>query len=337
MLIRIPWNSPLLSGLTFLRLHVWDGARFPTSKQYVRMLTSCPRLKELYLRGRNGHIRDEGSVATFHCTIPLLELRTLSLKFIHRSTIQSILSSIRATPNSLEIIFPSDANDQWEEVITTTLGGPDTSHILDRFISSPHTMRVLQGEPLLALNSVDGDVSCSFSCDFSGLTNAHLYRSLFRASAIAKVRALTLRCQIGFLNALYSYEDLLDDFAGLQELELVGSMEDLRSLLSPLTEKVNTGPGEEEWRLPQLTMLKLEGFHFDIEVLWWFVNKRYGTTPPTCSFLLVVEENYHYDEVYDVPVGKAADIAAILGHENFIWDGFTVTDCAEPEWQHLTL
>ncbi|KAG8937836.1 hypothetical protein FRC03_007825 [Tulasnella sp. 419] len=93
MPILIPWNSPLLSGLTFLRLTARDGVHSPTSEQYVRMLSSCPGLEQLYLGGGDEDVGSEESGAVFHCSIPLLELHTLSLEFIHLTTVQSILSS----------------------------------------------------------------------------------------------------------------------------------------------------------------------------------------------------------------------------------------------------
>ncbi|KAG8943786.1 hypothetical protein FRC03_002313, partial [Tulasnella sp. 419] len=47
--ICISWDSPLLSGLTFLRIKAWDGTLPPTADQFQRVLRSCPALEELHL------------------------------------------------------------------------------------------------------------------------------------------------------------------------------------------------------------------------------------------------------------------------------------------------
>ncbi|KAG8949689.1 hypothetical protein FRC03_000277 [Tulasnella sp. 419] len=339
MSMLIPWSSPLLSGLTFLRLNAWDGVRSPTSEKYVRMLTSCPGLKELHLSGKDGDVEDEGSDATFHCSIPLSELRTFSLQFIHPTTIESLLSSIKATPISLEIIFPANRAHEWEEVIDTALLGPNTSHVLDRFISSPHTVRLLRDEPLLALTTTDEGVPCDFTCDFQGSSMALiLYRALFQQSATAKIQKLTLDCEMDFLrgdfhDAQSSYNDLLEELVQLRELELIDFEGCVQALLSPLADHI--GPGEDDWGFPRVKMLKLKEINFDILELWSFVSRRYGNSPIAYPLKLVVEKNHYYDHPYEIPIDTATDIAEVLGYENFIWDGCIVGNRFESGWQTL--
>ncbi|KAG8941721.1 hypothetical protein FRC03_004044 [Tulasnella sp. 419] len=56
--MTISWDSVLLSGLVLPRIKAWDGQRVLTRDQYLRVLSSCPGLEELFIQGY--HHVDEG-------------------------------------------------------------------------------------------------------------------------------------------------------------------------------------------------------------------------------------------------------------------------------------
>ncbi|KAG8942269.1 hypothetical protein FRC03_003407, partial [Tulasnella sp. 419] len=138
--MTIPWDSALLTGLAFLRIRAWDGSRAPTPEEYLNMLSSCPELEVIYLMGRDEQFQEELGAA-FHSHIVLSKLKTLSLEFLHPDTVKSLLSSIDADPNYLMVMFSSDLEEQWREVIEATLLEPNSIRFLSRFITSPDTIR----------------------------------------------------------------------------------------------------------------------------------------------------------------------------------------------------
>ncbi|KAG8917043.1 hypothetical protein FRC02_003393 [Tulasnella sp. 418] len=227
--ILISWNSGFLSGLKFLRLKAWDGAHPPTSEQYLTVLLSCPSLKELHLRGRDERFREGESGAVFHNPIILSELETLSLEFLHPTTIKSLLSSIKANPSDMNIVFSSDLKDRWEEVINATLLDSDCSHLLERFISSPHRIGLMQdidyeSDAVKAWMETDDGISCCFTCVFASVAVA-VYRALFQPTARETVRTLTLEFESALFEEHFGYRELLEGLVGLRELQLSGDVE----------------------------------------------------------------------------------------------------------------
>ncbi|KAG8919680.1 hypothetical protein FRC02_001449 [Tulasnella sp. 418] len=335
----ISWDSALLSGLKILRITAWDGVREPTEEQYLRMLSSCPRLKELHLQGRDQSFRLNESGASFHSPITLTELETLSMDYLHPVTVKSLLSSIKANPNVLQILFSDDLMDQWEEVIDATLLEPASRHIITRFTSSPNSLTMdddVGDIPTLQLSTAlrDDPVIKSFTCGFGeSLQSVSLYRKLVEPSARKTISCLTLEIGTEHFDEDFGYRELLQELVGLRELYIGGEVE-LLTLLVLLSEQASSGSPEGPWLCPDLRELHLDCIPFEITDLWTFIVARYGhKDSPTRLELLTVQYNETYASIDDVPIDVASIIADFLGNGNFQWEGFTLGTAAEREWE----
>ncbi|KAG8952990.1 hypothetical protein FRC03_011966 [Tulasnella sp. 419] len=327
--LAISWDSALLSGLKILHITAWDGVREPTDEQYLRMLSSCPGLKELHLRSRDMVFRSEESGAKFHSPVTLPELETLSMDYLHPVTVKSLLSSIQANPIKLQIIFSDNLKDRWREVIDATLLESDSRHIMTRFTSSPSSASLMEVAdlgaipPLQLLTALDDDrVSNYFTCGFGEATlSISLYRRLVEPSGRKAVSSLTLGIGPEHFDGDFGYRELLQELVGLRQLH-VGFDIELLAILELLSEEASSGSSESTWLCPNLEELRLECLSFDIMVLWEFVVARYRRADaPIHLELLEVEYNYGYESLDDVPVDVASDIADILGGDKFVWEG----------------
>ncbi|KAG8949691.1 hypothetical protein FRC03_000279 [Tulasnella sp. 419] len=339
--ILISWDSSFLSGLTFLRINAWDGVRPPTSEQYLKVLSSCPRLKELHLKGRDHSTRRDWMGAEFHSPITLSELDTLSLESLHATTILSILSSIEADPKVIHIIFPGSAKHRWEEVIHETLLHPASGHLLTRFTSSPRTIKFVQdseSNPIQAWIYINEGPAYCFTCGISASArewngSMPLYHTLFQPPARATLTALHFDAQSSFSLENFDYCQLFGDLVGLRELTLSGRSLNLRGITRPLSEQDPSSSSSTTWLCPQLSKLELSDAWFDIEDLWLFLDTRYGAAnPPTRLLRLSVQQSLRYTSVDNVPMDIACKIADLVGSEVFVWDGYTLSQNGERKW-----
>ncbi|KAG8952989.1 hypothetical protein FRC03_011965 [Tulasnella sp. 419] len=336
----ISWDSAILSGLRFLRITAWDGVREPTGEQYLRMLSSCPRLMELHLKGRDKVFRMEELGARFHSPIALPELKTVSLGYLHPVTIRSLLSSIQADLINLKIIFSNGLEDQWKEVIDSTLLGSGSRHIITPFTSSPNSIYFMGHNDFTGTNpfhlSTDrgnNQVSKHLICGFDeSPLSVSLYRKLVEPSAYTVISSLTLDVGTEYLDEDFGYREILQRLVGLRELHMFHDME-LLAILELLSEKVSSDSSGNTWLCPNLEELHTMWISFDITELLDFAHARYRCDgePPT-RLKLIVDHNANYKDLEDVPIDVAHTIADILGFQNFVWEGWTLIGVLNPEW-----
>ncbi|KAG8909578.1 hypothetical protein FRC02_007718, partial [Tulasnella sp. 418] len=138
--VTIPWDSTLLSRLTYLRVRARDVDCALTRDQYLQVLSACPELEEIYLLGLNDIRTEDGSAAAaVQSCVQLPKLRTLFLDCLHPTIVTSLLSSIQASPSHIVILFSPTLSSMCETVLQTTLLAPDAFQFLPKFWSEPHT------------------------------------------------------------------------------------------------------------------------------------------------------------------------------------------------------
>ncbi|KAG8946810.1 hypothetical protein FRC03_001278 [Tulasnella sp. 419] len=347
------WDSRLLSGLTFLRITAWDGVRPPTEEQYLRVLTSCPNLEELYISGRDDDCREEGLPAVFHTPIPLPRLKTLSLDSLHPTAVRSLLSSIQANPQNLVVLFSYTLTIRWNEVLDMTILFPACRHLLSRFLSSPDTIQftddnhgvdVDDEDDTLARffratsTSAEGQSSCHLTCGFHNFPfPSVLYPALLPISTYKDIHTLV----IGIDTRDLLIRKMLEESVDLKEIRLVSGIKNIWIALQPLAKPLPSSPespSAAKWLCPRLHKLVIEGTDFDTRGLWKFLELRYGNTgsagTPTPLSHLHVSRNGAYSGLDKVPLEVASDIAGVVEKGGFVWDSH-VFDRDDGKWVAL--
>ncbi|KAG8918914.1 hypothetical protein FRC03_001801 [Tulasnella sp. 419] len=332
--IFISWDSPLLSGLTFLRIKASDGTRPPTADQFQRVLRSCPALEELHLAGKHPDGIAADLAARFSSDIPLPKLRSLLLKNLHPATTGSLLSSIRANPQSLTIVFPGQ---RWEDFFHTGILEPPSHHLLSKFTSSLDTVGFEEysfdgyGQHGVFMTHVDsntgGDSTLDTSkCIFSGPKScALIYCRMVTPSARRTIRSLVINT-----NYPAQYEEdfcprlLLEELPELRELTLGGKCTLPWAAIGPLANPVQMDTGmEKQWLCPHLDTLVFEGISVNIEVLWLFIQSRYCRIdqvqkPDKLVNLRVMNVPTTFDNKA-IFLKFASNLVDVVGKDGFVW------------------
>ncbi|KAG8919140.1 hypothetical protein FRC02_001859 [Tulasnella sp. 418] len=348
--IPISRDSPLLSGLSFLRITPWQGTRPPTSEQYIQVLTSCLQLEELYLIGlhHQSPLEGEGSHTLFHTEIQLQKLNILGLKYLHPVTIRSLLSSIKANPTELLVVFTHDALGREEEVIQMAFSSPSCRSFLSKFTTSPERLRLTKYD----LNDLL-DQSCSicaepkskegaplrFHCGIASVQSlGHIYRELFPTPVRRTIQALEFDVhEDDFLDGSLTACQLFEGLVGLEELRLPNVETDPWLLLAPLSKPVSnsTANQSEVWLCPRLRKLEFENIGFKIDDLWKFLKRRYTSAGSLSRELQInVVNNVKYSRQSDVPLSIADKVVKLIGRENFTWHGYRRSP--SKEWEEIS-
>ncbi|KAG8913640.1 hypothetical protein FRC02_005367 [Tulasnella sp. 418] len=283
--ILLSWDSPLLSGLTFLRIRAVDV----TADQYHRVLQSCPALEELHLVGQKSDSAPGNLAARLSLDIPLPKLKSLSLEYLHSATADSLLSSIKANPRTLTIVFPAQLTSQREDVLDTWILEPPSHHLLSKFTSSLDTVRFEEGNsigparPRVLLTHVDSNNDGDFTpdtseCIFGGLQSCPIiYNTLVSRSARGTIRSLVLDTNYpGMYGAEFSPRMLFEGLPELRELNLGGKCTLPWASIGPLANPVQSDAGSvQKWLCPHLDTLVFDGISVNIEFLWLFIESRY--------------------------------------------------------------
>ncbi|KAG8934091.1 hypothetical protein FRC02_010574 [Tulasnella sp. 418] len=328
--ITLSWDSPILSGLTFLRVSAWDGTRAPSSDQYVRVLTSCPGLEEVHLQGQiQDCIKSEG--ADFRVEISLPGLQELTFANIHPVTVGSILSSVKATPKTVGISFPMFLVEEWQQTLDEAFGSLQKSSIVSRTYLSADAIELSgtygQEARLSAFYKGSDGPTLHFYCYFESLQSPLLLvPSLVSSPALKNLRTLLISSAAETDFEDYTPQQLLE---GLPKLEVLHIME-APSWPKIIMELLSLPPGssdqeeELEWRCPRLRVFSLCGIMYELKEILAFVRARYqqrcGTHVSVLSeleiscYLWTVDPNTHPEQNIGV------EIANIVGKGVFKWE-----------------
>ncbi|KAG8948312.1 hypothetical protein FRC03_000760 [Tulasnella sp. 419] len=344
--IPVSWDSPLLSGLSFLRIIPWQGTRSPTSEQYIQVLTSCPQLEELYLtRGEYSSWEGEGSPTSFHTEIQLQKLKVLDIQYLHPVTVRSLLSSIKANPRDLTIMFTNDAAGREEEVLEMAFSAPSCRSFLSKFIMSAKRLWIQTISSGICdiraeTKSTEG-APLTFRCSINSMRSlAHIYRDLFPPSVRRTIHTLELSvCDEQFFEGGLTPYQLFDGLVGLEELRLPSSHTDPWRLLTPLSKPVtiSTANLSEMWLCPRLRKLEFEGIDFSIDDLWKFLECRYTSTgSPSRELQINVVKNRYYigNEDDETALSTLSEVARLIGRENLSFNGHQLN--SYDEWEKIS-
>ncbi|KAG8913498.1 hypothetical protein FRC02_005458 [Tulasnella sp. 418] len=339
--IPISWDSPILSGLTRLGLSAWNGTSTPTVDQYQRVLLSCPRLEILKIKGRRIDYTRDDLTAVFHHSIPLPNLRQLTLDDLHPSTTRSLLSSIKAYPEVLIATLGGAATDsQCMAIVESVFLNPHVRHYLQAVLISECKLCLqFTGTSASVLLEVIGFERYKlFNCTFVGVrTPIPLYRVLLPPSSRAMIRCLYFHVPVGgnWLTDDFGPREFFKELVELRELTVVDPESDLRRTLAPLSKPVSEANSGGRWLCPRLQELRIEFGNFSIDDLLQFLESRYNNNdPPTSLSRLSVFWNPHYHEMIDIPTDVACKVVQLVGMDGFIWDGHRF-QAGEGKWVRM--
>ncbi|KAG8910353.1 hypothetical protein FRC02_007246 [Tulasnella sp. 418] len=244
-------------------------------------------------------------------------------------TIHSLLSSIKANPICVVIVFSQNLVNQCDAILETTLLAPGTHPILSKFYSLPETIRTTDGKS-------GGSLHCGFQ---HSPVQSLIYHELLPFSAYANITTLKISLNVADVGGDACLREAFEEFGELEEIHFhsyfVGSWTILAPLSSPVSS--NLDPSSRRWLCPKLKTLYFEGAEVYME-LWEFFRRNSSVVkvevPAAKISYIEVSMNAAHDELDEVPLDTATDVANILGHDGFIYEAHYL-DVTKGEWQDL--